>query len=130
VLIGDDSQEGLCQMCAYKSAIFKTIKRSSANALKLVHALLFKREYPLRNSVQDEFRGMEPASFASMDLASHFKELSRQKGEPNYALDILLFIKVSLPSRLRLKAQKEEPASAAGDRWCRRRPGQENRGRY
>ena len=97
ILIGDEGKEieGLCKMCSYKSAILKTIKRSSANSLRLIHSLLFNRDYPVRNSVQDEFRGLETAAFVQMDIASHFKELSKlKKGEPNYALDILVFIRV------------------------------------
>ena len=33
-----------------------------------------------------------------MDLASHFKEFSKKKGEINYALDILVFIRVKFQS--------------------------------
>ena len=94
MLIGDDSTQGLCSLCSYKSAIFKTIKRSSANALHLIHSLLFKRDYFLRDQVQDEFRGLDASAFVSIDLASHFKELAK-KAEGNYALDVLVFIKVS-----------------------------------
>lgn len=45
--------------------------------------------------MQDEFRGLDASAFVAMDLASHFKELSRSK-EGNLALDILVFIRVSI----------------------------------
>ena len=44
--------------------------------------------------MQDEFRGLDASAFVSIDLASHFKELAK-KAEGNYALDVLVFIKVS-----------------------------------
>ena len=87
---------GLCHLCAHKSAFLKTIKRSSANALRLIHSLLFKRDYYLREQVQDEFRGLEVAAFAAIDLASHFKEFAKKSSEPNLALDILVFVKVRI----------------------------------
>lgn len=97
MLIGDNDEggmKGLCHMCNQKSSILKTIKRSSANALHLIHSLMFKKDYFLRNDVQDEFRGLDATVFVSLDLASHFKELSRNKKGENFALDLLVFIKV------------------------------------
>ena len=53
VLIGEEGTEvlGLCNMCCEKSSILKTIKKSSANALKLIHSLLFKKDYFLKEQV-------------------------------------------------------------------------------
>ena len=50
VLVGEEGTEvlGLCNMCAEKSGLLKTIKRSSSNALHLIHSLLFKKDYFLR----------------------------------------------------------------------------------
>jgi hypothetical protein len=98
LLIGEETTEvkGLCYMCTEKSSLLKSIKRSSANALHLIHSLLFKRDYFLRDQVQDEFRGLDISAFQALDLLSHFKELSKQKKlDFNYALDILVFLRVS-----------------------------------
>lgn len=98
VLVGDEDEQvlGLCFMCSGKSSFLKTIKRSSANALQLIHSLLFKPGYYLRKQVQDEFRGQDATAYIAMDLASHYKELAKsaKKGEGNFAFDILVFLRV------------------------------------
>ena len=48
---GTDTQGGLCQICQEKSGIIKTIKRSAQNALTLIHSLLFKKDYYLKEQV-------------------------------------------------------------------------------
>jgi hypothetical protein len=82
-------------MCGLKSSVLKTIKRSSSGALSLIHELLFSDDYSYKDQVQDEFRGLEASAFIAMDLASHYKEMSKKKKGVNIALDILVFIKVS-----------------------------------
>jgi hypothetical protein len=62
---------------------------------------------------------MEPAIFMAMDLSSHFKELSKQKGEPNYALDILVFIRVRLMIIHHYIAEAQKSADKADHRKCR-----------
>jgi hypothetical protein len=99
VLVGDEDEKvlGLCHLCQGKSSFLKTIKRSGANALQLIHSLLFKRDYFLREQVQDEFRGQEASAYTAMDLGSHFKELAKSvKKGGNFALDILVFLRVSV----------------------------------
>ena len=84
-------------MCGLKSSVMKTIKRSACGALCLIHDLLFAEDYNYRDQFQDEFRGLEASAFTAMDLGSHFKELQKTKKKGiNQALDILVFIKVSL----------------------------------
>jgi hypothetical protein len=53
VLVGEEGTEvlGLCNICSEKSSILKTIKKSAANALKLIHSLLFKKGYFLKEQV-------------------------------------------------------------------------------
>ena len=98
LLVGEEGTEvlGLCHLCSEKSGLLKTIKRSSSNSLHLIHSLMFKKDYFLRQQVQDEFRGLPAAAFTGLDLASHYKELSTNKDiDFNYALDILVFLRVS-----------------------------------
>ena len=51
--------------------------------------------------MQDEFRGMAVAVYSGMDLGGHYKERQNVKaGEENWALDILVFLRVSLKKRM------------------------------
>ena len=59
LLLGDEEAKGLCHLCSLKSSVLKTIKRIAANAVQVLHGLLFTEEYFLREQVQDEFRGLE-----------------------------------------------------------------------
>ncbi len=78
VLAGEEEDGGgvggLCGLCAEKSGILKTIKRSASKALQLIHSLMFSPEYFLRQQFQDEFRGLSVQVFVGMDLGAHFKE--------------------------------------------------------
>lgn len=80
LLVGEEDEvKGLCHLCSEKSSIMKTIKKSAENSLKLIHALLFKKDYLFRKDVQEEFRGLSLPALQALDLSSHFKELSKQR---------------------------------------------------
>ena len=50
------------------------IKRSSGEALKVIHRMLLDKKYAYHSVVQDEFRGFESDVFAQINLGKHYSE--------------------------------------------------------
>ena len=55
------------------------IKRSSQEALNIIHRMIFDPEYPHSELVKQEFRAYDVDTFSLMDLGKHFNELAKNQ---------------------------------------------------
>ena len=68
------------------SLIPSKIKRSSAEAIKIIHKMLLDKKYAYHSDVQNEFRAFESDVFAQINLGKHWSE-----GE-KCAIEIIQFL--------------------------------------
>jgi hypothetical protein len=71
----------------FLSLIPSMIKRSSVEALKIIHKMLLEKKYSYHSAVQDEFRAFESEIFMQINLGKHWSE-SKDK----FALEIIQFL--------------------------------------
>ena len=77
-------------------AFFKKSKRSSEVALRLVHSMLFDKQYKLRKDCEFEFTGRDADTYRAMDLDKHYTNAQNGACEllkTNLAVDIIALIK-------------------------------------
>ena len=68
------------------------MRKSTTEALKVIHDMLLRRDFSAQSKVQEEFRTFDAAVIETINLGGHFMESIKVKAPVNHAFEIIKWL--------------------------------------